>query len=562
MTGRRKKRTLFWLTALLLGTACRDATPGAGGTSTGSVSGTPTTPSADSDESTTSTDILTFQYNLSRTGVTRTETVLMPANVTAGSFGKLGLFPVDGFVYAEPLYVAKLASPNGEREVLFVATQHDSVYAFDASGAATEPLWRVSLLLSGELPVPAEDTLTDDITPEVGITGTPVIDRAAELLYVVSKAKKTDGSYVQRLHALHLADGAEASGSPVTITAQVAGTADDAVDGKVSFDPLRENQRSALALIGGRVVIAWASHGDNEPYHGWVMAYDTTDLTKLPAVFLTTPNGLAGGIWMGANGPSADADGNIFVASGNGNFDMDEDDGPRANYALSALKLRIENDAFTVKDFFSPHETATLNAGDLDFGTTGAILLPDRAGANPHRLVVAGKTGSVYVLDRDDLGHFDSDNDNVVQRFSVGSDFLISNPVFFADKLYLLPHEFPLMAFTMDPATGLFGQEPSDVSAQCITCFSRGATPSISADGTNNAIVWVLDNSGYKTTAPAILHAFDANDLSKELYASPASPLDANAAALAVKFTVPAVANGRVYIGGQEAVTVYGLLAP
>jgi outer membrane protein assembly factor BamB len=519
--------------------------------------GADTAPSADFAQSTT-VDVLTFQYDLSRSGVTSAETILTPANVTAGSFGKLATLPVDGNVYAQPLYVSKLVTATGVRDVVFVATQHDSVYAFDA--ATSELLWHDALLETGETPVPSADTLAPDISPEIGITGTPVIDRTAELLYVVTKAKRADKTYVQRLHALHLADGTEGAGAPVVIAAQLRGTSSDAKDGLLSFEPLRHNQRAALALIGGKVVIAWASHGDNEPYHGWLMAYDTADLARPPAAFLTSPDGLGGGIWMGASGPTADADGNIYVASGNG--PVDEDDDTRTNFGLSALRMRLDGGAFTVQDFFSPHETSDLNAGDLDFGTSAPILLPDRATAPIRRLVVAGKTGWLYVLDRDDLGGYDSETDHVVQMLQTGSAFLISNPVFFDNRLYVLPHQAPLMAFEIDPATGLFYDGPSFVADTCMTCFDRGSTPSISAEGTKNAILWVLDNGGYKTGAPAILHAYDATDITRQLYVTAPILLESDSAAPAVKFTVPAVANGRVFVGGQKAVTVYGLLAP
>ncbi|MDB5213844.1 MAG: hypothetical protein JWO86_1771 [Myxococcaceae bacterium] len=555
------RRAHVWGLALFLAAACSDCTSG---TTVG-----PAAPGADGDagadasssaelEQPPSVDILTFQYNLARTGVTAAETTLTPTNVASGAFGKLASWPVDGYVYAQPLYVSHLVTASGERDVVFVATQHDSVYAFDAASTTTEPLWHVSLLESGEVPVPSVDTLVTDITPEVGITGTPVIDRAAELLYVVSKAKRADGTYVQRLHALRLADGTEKPGAPVVIAAQVRGTWTDAKDGVLSFEALRHNQRAALALIGGRVIIAWASHGDTEPYHGWLMAYDTADLSRPPAAMVTTPDGLAGGIWMGASGPTADAEGNIYVASGNGLFDMD-DDGARQNYSLSALRLRLDGNAFTVKDFFSPHETGDLNAGDLDFGTSAPILLPDRSAAPLHRLLVAGKTGHIYVLDRENLGGYDSETDHVVEVLDTHTYFLIANPVYFNDVLYVLPHKQPLMTFVTDRETGLFETEPNAIAPTCPTCFDRGSTPSISADGTNNGIVWVLDNTGYQKSVPSILHAFDASDISRELYVSPTSSLDSDAASPAVKFTVPAVANGRVFVGGQKAVTVYGL---
>ena len=508
-----------------------------------------------------SNDILTFQYDLSRTGVAPNETVLTPANVKAGTFGRVASLTVDGYVYAQPLFVSKVLTTTGLRDVVFIATEHDSVFAFDA--ATNDPLWNVSLLESGEVPVPSEDTNAPDISPEIGITGTPVIDRTAGLLYVVSKAKRADKTYVQRLHALRIADGTESAGAPVEIAAQLVSSAVEAKDGQLSFEPLRHNQRAALALIAGHVIIAWAGHGDKGYYHGWLMAYDTADLTKPPAAFVTTPDGQAGGIWMGASGPTADADGNIYVASGNGDFGL-EDDGTRTNYSLSAIRLRLDPSGWAFKDYFSPHETEDLNTGDLDFGTSAPILLPDRAQAPVHRVVVAGKTGYLYVLNRDDLGGYDgdSDGDDIVQKLFTGSPFLISNPVLFNDTLYVLPHEEPLMAFSIDPATGLFGSDPTDIANACEKCFDRGSTPSISANGTKNAILWVLDNGGYKTGAPAILHAYDPTNLATELYKSSPILLDTDSAAPAVKFTVPAVADGRVFVGGQKAVTVYGLLAP
>jgi hypothetical protein len=289
------------------------------------------------------------------------------------------------------------------------------------------------------------------------------------------------------------------------------------------------------------------------------MAYDTADLTKPPAAFVTTPNGVAGGIWMGANGPSADAAGNIYVSSGNGSFDDGPDD-KRTSFSLSALVLRLDGGKLTLKDWFSPLGTAELNAGDRDFGTTAPLLLPPRAGASPRRLLVAGKTGIFYLLDRDDMGHFDGVSERIVQSFSVRAGFLISNPVFFENKLYVCPHKASLGAWALDPATGLFGDEPIARAPGCDGCFARGSTPSISANGTKDAIAWVIDNTGFKDSLPAILHAYDVANISRELYSSPVFAADPDAAAGAVKFTVPVVANGHVFVGGQGAVTAYGLL--
>ncbi len=508
-------------------------------------------------------DVLTFQYDRARTGVASRERILKPANVNAATFGKTFSLAVDGHVYAQPLYVHDLVVGGQARDVLFVATQHDSVYAFDGSGSPREPLWHVALLGDGETPVPAKDTLSRDIYPEVGITGTPVIDREAGLLYVVARAKRPDGTHVQRLHALRLASGSEAAGGPVDVAAQVPGTASDAVDGKISFEPLHHNQRAALALVDGRVFIAWASHSDKPPYHGWLLGYDASALTTPPMAWMTTPDGLLGGIWMGANGPSADAEGNLYVASGNGSFG-DEATAPavRTNFGLSALKLRVEADHVAVSDWFSPVETQALNADDLDFGSIGALVLPDQPGPIPHRVLAGAKTGMVYVLNRDDMGQHQADVDRVVQRFWIGTRFFTSNVAFFKNVLYVCPHKSSLAAYRLDRETGLFDEEPASQAPTCTGCFVRGGTPSVSANGDKDAIVWVLDNTAVATAGPAIVHAYDASDVSRVLYDSSSSEGGRDAAAPAVKFTMPMVANGRVYVGGQNAVTVYGLLVP
>jgi hypothetical protein len=321
---------------------------------------------------------------------------------------------------------------------------------------------------------------------------------------------------------------------------------------------VKHNQRCALALIGGRVWVAWASHGDNGPYHGWLMGYDTADLTKAPIAWSTTPDSLAGGIWMGASGPSTDADGFIYVASGNGGTPYDEEDARTTSYGLSALKLRVDGDHIVVVDSFTAHATAELNAGDLDFGSVGAIILPDQTGPVPHRILTAAKDGTVYVLNRDDMGGF-SAGDRVFQSFSIDNPFFIANPVFFDNKLFVCPHKSQLTAYAIDPATGLFASDPVSWGSACDGCFARGSTPSISSNGNRAGIVWILDNSAFQLSGPAILHAYDASDLTEDLYDSSLMDEDADDPAPAVKFTTPVVANGRVYVGGQGAVTVFGL---
>jgi len=507
-------------------------------------------------------DILTFQYAPSRTGASLHETALNPQTVRQDTFGKRASFPVDGYVYAQPLYVAQLTIAGTQHEVLYVATQHDSVYAFDATGASTKPLWRVSVLGNAETPVPAEETLSADIVPEVGITSTPVIDRAAGLLYTVAKSKRADGTYVQRLHALRLVDGSEGPNSPVDINAKVPSTNDEeAPDGMLAFEPLHHNQRAALALIDGHVWIAWASHGDMVPYHGWVMAYDTADLTKPPAAFSTTPNGSAGGIWMGASGPSTDGEGNVYVASGNGFFDDDGDEPKHTNYGSSALKLRLENNQIKLVDYFSPHDEKMLSNTDQDFGTSGVLILPDQPGPIPHRIAVTSKSGMLYVLNRDDLGGFDIATDHVVQSLFLGSLFFISNPVFFNNSLYVCLHKGTVMQFPYDPVSGMFSTD-AFFAPDCANCFQRGARPTISANGDQGAIVWLSDNTSFDPPGPAILRAYDATNVAALLYDSSVTPGGRDASGAAVKFTAPVVSNGRVYVAGQSSVTMYGLLSP
>lgn len=504
-------------------------------------------------------DVLTWHYDAARTGVQAFETALKPSVVaTPGKFGKSHVYAVDGNVYAQPLYVSRITIAGVQREVVYVATQHDSVYAFDASGAPPEPLWQVSLLGDGETPVDPADTESADITPEIGITGTPVIDRAAGVLYVVAKsATTTTGgkTYTQRIHALSLATGAEVMGGPAVIAADVAGTSDDAVDGRLHFDPLRHNQRAALALSNGHVWVAWAGHSDKGAYHGWVMAFDALNVAAPPLAWTTTPDGIGGGIWMGAGGPSVDDDGDVFVSAGNGAFDDDVDsDDQRTNFASSALRLRADASAITLVDWFTPSNQDAINGNDMDFGTAAMILLPGR------NVLAQGKNGMVFVLARDAMSHYWPQADHVLQSFTISTNFLISNPAFFKGTLYVCKNHGPVEAYALD-AAGRFPQDTTDSAPlpdECADCFRRGSTPSISANGVADGIVWVIDNGQYAAPGPAVLHAYAADDLSQELYSSATDPKDN--AAFAVKFTTPTIANGRVFVGGQRFVTVYGVI--
>jgi hypothetical protein len=514
-------------------------------------------------------DVVTHHYDNARSGVTSTESRLTLANVAPSTFGKVFSYSVDGLVYAEPLFVASLTMYDGYvYDVVFIATEHDTVYAFDATGHVTTPIWKMSLLKNGEVTVPPSDVNTGDIVPEIGITGTPVIDRAAGLLYVVTQSKLPTANsdagtgYFQRLHALRLADGTEAQNGPVEISATLSGTAIDSdSSGNIHFNAQQNNQRAALAEIDGTIWIAWSDHGySTNNYHGWLMGYDAADITKQTSIFASTRNTTMGGIWMGGGGPSTDGEGNLFVNAATGIFTA-SDGG--SDYAMSALKFGIADGGLSLEDSFTPWNQAPLAAVDSDFGTTADLILPDQTGPTKHLMVTGGKDGTLYLVNRDKMGQYDFSTNNIVQTWSVGSTRLLLNPAFWNDTLYVGGTDAPLQAFTFDEKSGLFGVSASSVSPElftCPKCYVSGSSPTISVNGTKDAIVWAIDNGAYQTNGPAVLRAYDATNLAHELYTSDTAPSNRDQAAPCVKFTSPTVANGRVYVGGQSAVTVYGLL--
>ena len=521
--------------------------------------------------------VFTHRNDNFRTGQNPNETVLAPANVTPATFGKLFACAVDGEVYAQPLYVANFAIAGGTHNVVFVATQNDSVFAFDADASPCVQYWQKSFLGTGVTTVPPGDTgETGDINTQIGITGTPVIDPATGTLYVVAKTKETAGTgcsdtspcYFQRLHALDLATGNEKFNGPANISSAITvpGSGDrdstcPAPPGSVAFCPLRESQRPGLLLLNGKVYVAWASHGDITPYHGWVIGYAAADLAQAPVVFNTTPDGGLGGIWMSGTGPAADADGNIYLITGNGTFDTAA---PRTNYGDSFIRLSPAS-GLSVADFFTPANQSNLNDGDLDLGSGGAIVLPDSAGspAHPHLLIGGDKQGVLYVIDRDNMTGFNPDGDQILQTVPITAGpacticRIFSTPAFWEGKLYVVAVRDVLKQYTV--ANGVLSALPALQAGD--TFGFPGATPAISSNGAANGIVWALDTSNNGThgsvSGPAILFAYDATNLNK-LYSSPAS--GAEAAGNAVKFTVPTVANGKVYVGTQTELSVFGLL--
>jgi hypothetical protein len=497
-----------------------------------------------------------------RSGANLAETTLTPSNVAAKTFGKLFVQKVDGYVYAQPLYLPQVSVPNlGSHNVVYVVTEHDSVYAFDAdsnSGANSVPLWQVSLIdpAKGITTVSNSEVSCSDLVPEVGITGTPAIDPIAKTIYFVAKTKE-NGVFVQRLHALDAATGAERANSPVVIQATVAGTGDGSDDGKVSFDPLTEGQRAGLLLMNGVVYIAWASHCDNGPYHGWLLGYDKKTLKQV-SVFNSTPNGGLGGFWASGAGIAGDSVANvIYPVTGNGTFDANSSG---ADYGESILRLAPASGSFTVVDYFTPFNQQSLNNGDTDLGSGGVLLLPNGPADAAHQqlLVESGKQGSIYLVDRNQMGHYNSKNNSQIVQyipFAVGG--MWASPAWWNGYVFFGGSGDNLKVFKFDSATRQLGTSPS---SKAPTSFGfPGATPSISANGNNNAIVWAVQTDAYASNGPAILHAYNALDLSKELYNS-SQNASRDALSGAVKFAVPTVANGKVYVGSQKQLTVFGLL--
>lgn len=504
--------------------------------------------------------VLTSQYNNARTGANLHETILTPAKVNADEFGAVFTLAVDGAVYAEPLYVPNLEIPGqGTHNVVFVATEHDSVFAFDADGKSRTPLWKVNFTgsASGVTTVPGWDVSCPFIQPEIGITPTPVIDYESGTLYVLARTKEKSGllssRYVQRLHALAITTGVEKFGGPVEIKASVAGHGDGSSGGKVDFDPLHELPRSSLLLTNGKVYLSWASSCDVAPYHGWLIAYDARTLAQT-GVFNTSPDAGQSGIWAGDAGIAADDQGNVYLATGNGKFDVAS--GGR-DYGDSVLKLASGDHGIDLRDYFTPYNEDDLNANDYDLGSGGPLLIPDQPGPHPHLLVVAGKGAAIYLLDRDRLGHFATGSDrNAVQALpaALGGGYF-GAPAYWNRHLYFVGSDDVLKDFALD-----HGQLKA-AARGTVQFIDPGATPTISANGTRNGIVWALSSKRWdeRDGPPEVLRAFDADDVSRQLYSSEQIPAR-DRGGVGLRFNIPLVVNGRVYVGTKGGLDVYGLL--
>ena len=503
--------------------------------------------------------VLTAQYDNARTGASLNERVLTPRNVNVTQFGKLFALKADGDVYAQPLYMPDLEIPGkGKHNVLFIATENDSVYAFDADGSSTAPLWHVSLANpdEGVKPLSEEDVSCFFISPLVGITPTPVIDLKSGTLYLLARTKESKGflhgdEYKQRLHALAVTTGVEKFGGPVEIRAAVQGDGAGSSVGQINFDPLRENPRAALLLANDMVYLAWASSCDVGPYHGWMMAYDAHTLAQ-KAVFNTSPDAGESGIWQGDAGPAADRDGSVFVVTGNGAFDGTT---KGRDFGDSILKLRLEGRRLALRDYFTPSNQAELNDHDNDLGSSGPVLLPDQPSAHPHLLVAAGKEGKIYVIDRDHMGRYQPGGDTHAVQTIPGSQSAFGAMAYWNQNLFFIGSKTPLLDYAVE--RGHLALKASGATR----FFDSGATPAVSANGSKDGIVWAVSSKNWNEPArrPAVLYAYDASRVAYELYNTEQNS-HRDRAGVALRFAIPTVVNGKVYVGTKGEVDVYGLL--
>ena len=508
--------------------------------------------------------VLTQRYDSARDGLNASETTLTPSSVGPGNFGKLFNFPVDGYVYAQPLYMPAVTIPNGggTHNLVFVATEHGTLYAYDADGLQAQPLWQVSLVALGcptgftctSVPASANGNTTD-LLPEIGITSTPIIDSSTGTVYAVAKSKEVKSgttNYTYRLHALDVTTGLERTGSPVAISGSVSGA---------TFSPLFSLQRPGLALASNTIFITFGSWGDDQSWYGWVFGYDKTSLGQV-SIFNAAPSGTQGqgGIWMSGSAPAVDASGYLYLTTGNGAFNG------TSNYGDSLLKLATPG--LTVFDYFTPFNQQALDNADLDLASGGVTLLPDTAGTtqHPHIAIACGKNGTVYVLDRDSLGHFNSTSDSqIIQELPVliggtawnGSGYVencYSTAAYWQGNVYFVGITDAVKRFTFTN-----GQMSTSAASQTAAPYAfPGASPVISANGSTNGILWAIENAGTQGTdrgGSAVLHAYDAITLG-ELYNS--TQVTGDAVGPYVKFSVPTVANGKVYVGTQNSLAIFG----
>jgi hypothetical protein len=492
--------------------------------------------------------VLTYHNDDARDGGYLEEVSLTPSNVNVTQFGKLASYPVDGQIYGQPLYLPQLSIAGGTHDVVYVATQNDSVYAFDADAKGTQKatFWHVSL----GVPVTKNDY--SGVAPVVGILSTPVIDATTNTIYVF--AESWTGPLFT-LHALDVATGKEKFGGPVEVNGTVSGTGLDSSGGKITIST-DCYQRMGLALnpVSNAIYLAFGSCN-----HGWVFAYDKTTLKQI-AIFNDTPDGGGGGLWASGGAPAIDdTTGDLYLMSG-----VDAGDQNYTPLLYNDSFLRLDPNNLSVLDFFAPSDNSFLAQADGDLGSGANLLMPDNGSSTPHEVIGGGKDGNIFVLNRDKMGGSNSSSNNVAQTLHIGTsqlDNIFSTPVYWNGLVYYHPNGDVLHAFTW--SNGLLSSKPS--SSGTVVYQQHGATASLSANGAANGIIWDIDNSNYNRTGigsgPAVLHAYDATNVAHELYnSSQAGSRDTAGAAL--KFTVPTIANGRVFVGTSNELDIYGLLSP
>lgn len=481
--------------------------------------------------------VLTWHNDMERTGQNLQETHLAPSNVNVKAFGKLYSFPVEGQTYAQPLYLPNVIIPGqGTHNVVYVATEHDQVYAFDADGETLQPLWQDSFIGGGVTTVPTKPYRCTTLEPEMGITSTPVIDPNSGTIYVVAATEESNQT-IQRLHALDVASGAEKFGGPVVLEAAYQG---------VGFDP-RQVQRAALLLVNGTVYMGFAALCSQYAWHGWILGYNAQTLQQTE-VFNDTSEGERGGIWQSGAGIASDGK-YLFCMSGDGTFDANVGG---SNYAMSALKFPASG-PLSVLDYFSPHNELNLSNEDMDLGSGGVLLLPKQTGAHPLEMIGADKIGSIFVLDQSNLGKFRSKSNNVVQQLQGASNGYGSTAAYWRGSIYYSGKDDYLSMYSV--SDGLLSTTP--VSKAPTKFAVLGSTPSISSNKATNGIVWAIQVIDQKE--PAVLHAYDAADVSNELYNTKQNA-SRDTPGLANKDQVPTIANGKVYVATQTELDVYGLL--
>jgi Immunoglobulin I-set domain/PQQ enzyme repeat len=521
--------------------------------SAGSATSNPATLTVNA--ATSSIDVVTYHNDIARTGQNLNETILTTSNVASATFGKINFFSVDGLVDGEPLYVSGLAIPgNGTHNVLIVASEHGTVYAFDADTGAT--LWSTSMLKAGET---TSDTRScSQVSPEIGVTSTPVIDRtrgANGVVYVVAMSKQ-GSSYRQRLHALDLALGTEVLGGPIEVQATYPGTGDNNDGTNVIFDPGQYKERAGLLLMNGTIYTGWASHCDIRPYTGWIIGYSASTLAQT-TVLNVVPNGSEGAIWMAGAGLAADNSGNIYFLDANGDFDetLNSSGFPsNGDYGNAFMKLSTSS-GLAVADYFEMDNEVSENDNDVDLGSGGAMVLPDLsdgAGHTLHLAVGAGKDSNLYVVNRDSMGKFNAANNNSIYQELAGKlpGGVWAMPAYFNNTVYYGSVGSPIQAFSITNA-----KLSTNATAHTANSFGYpGATPSVSANGSSNGIVWAVENSG-----TAVLHAYDAGTLN-ELYNSNQAAASRDHFGGGNKYITPMIVNGKVFVGTPNGVAVFGLL--